>query len=141
MGVKTTGVGFNLESADADERICSIGLNYNDVKSGLVSLTTEQVNQLFDKDIDTAILTATTLLKNFSSLSIERQIIVVDMAFNLGQTRLSQFVKFIAAINTKNWVRAAAEMEKSLWAKQVGRRAIWNINGMKNNCLPREIYN
>jgi len=140
LGIKTIGIGFNLERFDANEQIYNIGLNYNDVRSGLVSLTKEQIYQLLDKDIDTAILTANTLFKNYKSLSIERQIILVDMAFNLGQTRLSKFVKFIDAINTGNWVRATSEMKNSLWAKQVGRRAVSNINGMKNDCLVRTMY-
>jgi GH24 family phage-related lysozyme (muramidase) len=140
MGVKTIGIGFNLERYNANEQIYSIGLNYNDVISGMVSLTTEQIYQLLDKDIDTSILTANTLFKNFTSLSIERQIILVDMAFNRGQTRLSGFIKLIAAINAEKWHRAAAEMENLLWAKQVVRRALLNINGMKNNCLPGKIY-
>jgi lysozyme len=135
LGIKTIGVGFNLLRLDANERIVSIGLNYSDVSSGLVSLTTDQVYQLFDKDIDTAILTAETIFKIFTTLSLVRQVILVDMAFNLGQTRLSGFVKLINAIDAGNWDRAAAEMQNSLWAKQVGRRALRNVNGMKNNCL------
>jgi GH24 family phage-related lysozyme (muramidase) len=140
MGIKTIGVGFNLERSDANEQISSLGLNYNDVISGLVSLTTEQIYQLLDKDIDTAILTAKTLFKNFTTLSTVRQIILVDMAFNLGQTRFSGFIKLIAAVNAGKWDRAATEMKNSLWATQVGRRALLNINGMKNNCLLGRIY-
>jgi lysozyme len=140
VGIKTVGVGFNLERSDANERISSIGLNYNDVKSGLVSLTTEQVHLLLDSDIDTAIFIAETLFEKFPTLSLARQIILVDMAFNLGQTRLSQFVKLINAVNAGNWVRAASEMQNSLWARQVGRRAVSNIYGMKNNCLLGRIY-
>jgi lysozyme len=140
MGIKTIGVGFNLERSDANEQISSLGLNYNDVISGLVSLTTEQIYQLLDKDIDTAILTAKTLFKNFTTLSTVRQIILVDMAFNLGQTRFSGFIKLIAAVNDGKWDRAATEMKNSLWATQVGRRALLNINGIKNNCLLGRIY-
>jgi hypothetical protein len=51
----------------------------------LVSLTTEQVHLLLDSDIDTAI--AETVFEKFPTLSLARQIILVDMAFNLGQTR------------------------------------------------------
>jgi hypothetical protein len=43
----------------------------------------------------------------------------------------SKFVKLINAVNTSNWVRAASEMKNSLWARQVGRRAVSNIYGMK----------
>jgi hypothetical protein len=60
------------------------------------------------------------------------------MAFNLGQTRLSRFVKLIDAVNTSNGF-AASEMKNSLWARQVGRRAVSNIWN-ENNCL-RNVIN
>jgi lysozyme len=82
----------------------------------LVSLTTEQVHLLLDSDIDTAILIAETLFEKFPTLSLARQIILVDMAFNLGQTRLSEFVKHQCINVNGNWVRAASEMQNSLWA-------------------------
>ena len=139
MGVKTIGVGFNLENPNAKERIAALGVNHGALLSGKVGLTLEQINQLLDEDIETAISTANSLFNNFATLSLERQIILVDMAFNLGKFRLSRFVKFISAVQLENWPLAAAEMQNSLWARQVGRRAVCNIKGMKNNCLPEFI--
>jgi hypothetical protein len=46
-----------------------------------------------------------TLFKNFTTLSTVRQIILVDMAFNLGQTRFSGFIKLIAAVNENGIVQ------------------------------------
>jgi lysozyme len=45
------------------------------------------------------------------------------MCFNLGYPRLSNFKKFLAAIQTGNWEEASEEMLDSKWAIQVGDRA------------------
>lgn len=46
------------------------------------------------------------------------------MCFNLGIAGLLKFKKFIAAVNDGFFELAAKEMLDSLWAKQVGNRAI-----------------
>ncbi|KKM82461.1 hypothetical protein LCGC14_1319200, partial [marine sediment metagenome] len=46
-----------------------------------------------------------------------------NMAFNLGQHRLGEFVKMWAAIRAEDWEKAAVEMLDSTWAGQVGPRA------------------
>jgi len=48
---------------------------------------------------------------------------LVNMAFNLGETKLREFKKFRAAVSAYNWNTAAVEMMDSKWAKQVGARA------------------
>lgn len=52
-----------------------------------------------------------------------RYYVLLDMAFNMGIPRLSKFVKMWAAIESKNYFRAADEMLDSKWARQVGQRA------------------
>lgn len=60
----------------------------------------------------------------FTDLSEARQEVVVEMAFQLGYTRLSGFLKFRAAIADEDWQKAAHEMADSLWARQTPRRAL-----------------
>ena len=45
------------------------------------------------------------------------------MAFNMGQPRLSSFVKMIAAVKARDWTTAAIEALDSRWASQTGTRA------------------
>ena len=52
-----------------------------------------------------------------------RQFVLIDMCFNMGIAKLLTFKKFLAALQTKNYVTAAQEMLDSRWAGQVGRRA------------------
>ena len=46
------------------------------------------------------------------------------MNFNLGIEKLSEFHEMIAALKEKNYNLAAESALSSLWAKQVGQRAI-----------------
>lgn len=62
-------------------------------------------------------------IKNFASFSLVRRIALMDMAFNLGETRFSQFKNMIAELNAGNYSKASVEMLNSLWASQVGQRA------------------
>lgn len=57
-------------------------------------------------------------------LSGDRQDALVNMAFNLGTDGLLGFVKFIAMLKEGEYREASIEMLDSLWAKQVGDRAI-----------------
>ena len=52
-----------------------------------------------------------------------RQRVYVNMTFNLGSTRLALFKKMHAAVEAKDWEKAAEEMLDSKWATQVKGRA------------------
>lgn len=52
-----------------------------------------------------------------------RRDVLINMAFNLGVSRLSGFRKMWRAIHDEDWERAGDEMMDSKWARQVGRRA------------------
>lgn len=53
-----------------------------------------------------------------------RQMALINMAFNLGKTKLRRFIGMIHAINCGDWEKAADEAIDSLWHKQVGGRAV-----------------
>lgn len=59
----------------------------------------------------------------FDRLPAEVQLIIADMMFNLGFSRLSRFRRMKAAVLRRDWRSAAAEMEDSAWFGQVGRRS------------------
>jgi lysozyme len=60
----------------------------------------------------------------FAGLDPVRQMVVVDMLFNLGRVRFGTFKKFQAALALKDYTLAAHEMKDSRWYDQVGRRAV-----------------
>ena len=61
-----------------------------------------------------------------------RQLILMDMAFNMGVPRLCKFKKMWAAVECGDYPTAAKEMLDSRWAKQVKGRATKLANAMHN---------
>jgi lysozyme len=56
-------------------------------------------------------------------LNAPRQMVLANMAFNLGVPTLLQFENMLDALEHEDFDRAADEMVDSLWAEQVGERA------------------
>jgi|GEM_PF-1042578 len=128
--VPTIGVGYNLNKPEARGEIEALGLDYDKVRKGEQALTDEQVNILYRDDIAKAILSARRFLPNFDQQPTEVKTVIVDMAFNLGETRLRKFKKFRKALENNNYQEAAEEMKNSRWYHQVGNRAKRNVEKM-----------
>ena len=60
-----------------------------------------------------------------------RQLILMDMAFNMGVPRLCKFKKMWNAVHEQNFEAASLEMMDSRWARQVGGRAKKLSDAMK----------
>lgn len=58
------------------------------------------------------------------TLSEPRYGVLLNMAFNLGVTGLLGFRRMLAAMQSADWEGAAAELLDSVYATQVGARAI-----------------
>ena len=56
-------------------------------------------------------------------LDAARRDVLINMCFNMGLTRLSKFVKMLAAIRAGAYEEAASELLDSRYASQVGARA------------------
>jgi lysozyme len=102
VGKLTIGVGRNLDD---------------------VGLRPDEIDYLLKNDIAESVAAARALFQSFNRLSGSRKAVLVNMAFNLGQTKLAQFKRLRAAVAAKDFQKAAAEMLQSAWAKQVGARA------------------
>ena len=98
----------------------SIGVGRNLEDRGLRE---DEINLMLSNDIDEAEGIARKLIPHYQKLSEERKAVVINMAFNLGETRLSQFKQTLTAINEGRYADAATGMRNSLWYKQVGARA------------------
>ncbi len=127
QGHPTVGIGFNMDREDAREIFTGLGINYDQVKAGELALSNEQINSLFQKDVDTAISDAHALVTNLDNLPENAQEVVIDMAFNLGYSKFSGFENAIEAFNNGDLKEAAAEMQDSKWYEQVGDRAIQHV--------------
>lgn len=100
VGILTIGVGRNLEKGLSDAEIAF----------------------MLENDIVQADLDARSVCPSFDSLSEPRKAVLVNMAFNLGRTRLSGFVRMLGAIADGKFSEAADEMKSSRWYVQVGER-------------------
>lgn len=123
-GIPTIGVGFNLMKPGARELIEGVGADYDAIRSGRAALSRGQIIQLMEDDIKTAVEDAKSLFSNFDQLDGLRQRALVDLSFNLGRTRLAKFKNTIKKIEAFDFDGAAASLRRSLWFKQVGRRAL-----------------
>lgn len=112
LGYDTFGIGHLVVKEDV-EFGQPVGTKINE----------NRVNEVFEKDVQKMIKEAKILFPNFDNLPEEAQQVIVNMTFNMGRPRLSNFKKFIAYINESKWEEASKEMLNSAWAKQVGKRA------------------
>ena len=95
-----------------------IGRNLDDV-----GITMSEAFFMLEHDIRKAI----KYLENFAwylALDEVRQRVIVDMVFNLGANGFSKFKRTIQALKDQDYDKASEQMLKSLWARQVGTRAV-----------------
>ncbi len=130
VGHPTVGVGFNLDANGAQAAIEALGLDYEQVRFGQQSLTDDQIDALLDHTVNKAMQGAVQLVPNFDALPDDKQIVIVDMVFNLGVARFSEFVHAIQAMRSHDWATAAQQMQQSAWFRQVGARASADVNLM-----------
>ena len=83
----------------------------------------ERVRQCFALDIAITMEDCQRLFADFKELPDEAQLVIANMCFNLGYPRLSKFKNFRAAVEERDWMRAADEMVDSRWHDQVPNRA------------------
>ena len=109
VGKWTVGVGFNLSDRDLPEHVIDI---------------------LLDDEIDTAERILDKVIPQWRLCNAVRQRALLNMAFNLGESRLSGFKDMLKAVRNaiqtggSDWYeQAAKEALDSQWAKQVGQRA------------------
>ncbi|MBF0280506.1 MAG: hypothetical protein HQM13_22105 [SAR324 cluster bacterium] len=76
----------------------------------------------------------------FQKLSEVRKMVLIDMCFNLGLSRLKKFKTTLAAIETGDFVTASREMLNSRRAKQVGTRAERLSEKMKSHIFPENLF-
>jgi GH24 family phage-related lysozyme (muramidase) len=123
-GNPSIGIGFNLHRPGAALALSRVGANYDDLVSGRADLSELQIDALFARDLADSIEAAADVCPSLGSLPLPAQIALVDMAFNLGRTGLAGFRGMLAAIARGDMETAAVEALDSLWARQVGERAV-----------------
>ena len=95
-----------------------VGRNLDDV-----GLRADEINLMLTNDIAAAIADLDRVLPWWRGLSDARRLVLANMAFNLGISRLLGFKNMLEAAKQERFSDAADEMLDSKWAGQVGDRA------------------
>lgn len=121
-GILTVGIGFNIEAPDA-RHICQLfGIDYRALTNGMVTLTEQQIDSIFEYQLNKVLSQAKITLPNFDQMPDTVQAVVCDLIFNLGWGRFQNFHQTIASLKAGNWKCASSNLEASLWFHEVGLR-------------------
>ena len=101
----------------------TIGVGRNISEDGL-GLSDDEIDYLLNNDIKRVREELTEEYYWFAGLNDARQDAMIDLSFNLGQTRLRGFVKALEAMSREEFENAADEFMDSRWSEQVGDRAV-----------------
>lgn len=131
-GIATIGYGTNLTTDFAKSYITNnLKYDYEKVLLGKQIITIEDANNLFQNSYNIAIKDASNFVSNFDSLSPERQLVLIDMSYNIG-SNINKFINLKSAIEEGDWERASSEILNSKYASDVKSRANRNAEVMKN---------
>lgn len=117
QGKLTIGVGRNLETnpLTAQERRA--------VGDYMHGITENAAKMLLRNDIKRCFESLKRTVKDFETLTPDRQYALVDMCFQLGVKGLKRFHKMLNFIEEKKFSLAAAECLNSAYARQTPQRA------------------
>jgi len=115
LGLKTVGVGHLIKEVDGGLEKLEVGDTITDEKVEELLLSDlhehhEECKHMWGEEV-------------FHAFPGEIQHVLLNMMFNMGQTRLSGFKKMLAALEKGDYAEMAVQMMDSKWATQVGPRA------------------
>ena len=112
LGYPTFGIGHLITDNDPE---CGTSVG--------TEVSSDRVQEAFDSDIETVLSECERLYEDFGGLPEEVQLIIANMMFNMGYTRLSKFKGMKRGVDARDWETAADEMVDSRWYNQVPNRA------------------
>ncbi len=121
--------GLRLKPYQCTAGKWTIGVGRNIEDRGI---TEAEAMHLLDNDIDECQEELDRITPWWIEKPAHVQLVLINMMFNLGATRLLGFKKFLKAVEENNFDLASTEMLDSRWAKQVGQRSIELSEFMKN---------
>lgn len=121
--------GLRLKPYQCTAGKWTIGVGRNIEDRGI---TEAEAMHLLDNDIDECQEELDRIIPWWIEKPAYVQLVLINMVFNLGATRLLGFKKFLKAVEENNFDLASTEMLDSRWAEQVGQRSIELSEFMKN---------
>ena len=120
LGLKSCAIGH----------LCQAGEPEYEMEVG-DPVSEERVEELFAKDIAGTLDDCQKLIPDFDMLPDSVRLIAGNMCFNLGRQRFGAFKKMLAAIEDRDWQRAADEILDSKYARQLPARSNRLISRMR----------
>ena len=120
-GNRTIGIGFNLEDAGNRKFLKQQGIDINELFEGR-QLSDRETKILYNHSLTQAFNDAQKYDPGFAQRPEAVKMTLVDMAFNLGLTKLNKFKKMKQGLMNNDYQTAADEMVDSLWYDQVKSR-------------------
>ena len=141
------GIGHLLEAEQTPEECVAMGVpegwHIDDQKDGKFSLTNNQVNDLFDVDVDDAIhdVHPSFTDEELDALGETRRAVILSMVFQMGGAGLRKFPGCIKAVKAGDFERASLEMlygnveleRESAWHKETPDRCDRAARAMRFN--------
>lgn len=87
-------------------------------------ISKEEAMGMLRSDAYLAELDAMSLVAVWDTLPEEWKAVLVNMSYNLGVVRLGGFKRMLSAVDRRDAEGVRKEMLDSLWARQVGDRAV-----------------
>ena len=112
LGYPTFGIGHLITNRDR-EHDWSVGTDVDE----------SRVKEAFEDDVQNVLSDCEKLYVQWEHLPEEVQLVVANMMFNMGYTRLSKFKGMKRGVDARDWNAAADEMVDSRWYTQVTNRA------------------
>ena len=113
------GVRHKVYTCPAGKLTIGVGRNIEDL-----GLSDDEIYYLLKNDIRRCDEELTNAFRFYKDLDSVRKDAMINMAFNLGIPRLRGFKMALKLMETKEYSEASMEFLDSLWALQVGQRAL-----------------
>ena len=101
----------------------TVGVGRNIDEDGGIGLTDSEIDMLLENDIKRVEQELKDRFSWYRNLDSVRREAMIDIAFNLGITKLLGFKKALAAMESGDYYWASTEFNASRWAEQVGDRS------------------
>ena len=121
LGFPTFGIGHLITEFDAEDGL-PVG----------TAVSSRRVEAVFEEDVELVCDDCIHLFPDFFELPEAAQLVIANMMFNMGRTRLSKFKGMKSGVSRRDWNDAADEMVDSIWYRQVTNRANRLVERMRN---------
>ena len=116
--------GVKSHAYKCSQNKITVGVGRNIDQEGGIGLSDDEIVYLLQNDVERVIKELASEYPWFNSLDEVRKDAMIDIAFNLGQTRLRLFKRALAGMEVGDYEKAAEEFLDSKWATQTGKRAL-----------------